>query len=136
MFSAEQCQTIIDEASPHVDPIRVRVTTCRAWKVPRNSATAKLVNAFGLPSSQAQVVRYGVGGSYDWHDDGSNRKSTVVILLSDPSSYDGGMLEFESRSGPIEAHTRRGLPLRFDASLRHRVSEVTRGERFALVVWE
>lgn len=77
-------------------------------------------------------------GCYGWHTDeeGTSRKLSVSIQLSDPSDYDGGKLQFGTRDDNImEANNALGSMTVFPSYKRHQVTPVTRGTRFALVVW-
>jgi len=86
-----------------------------------------------------QLTYYSCGDMYHWHQDSggdkySTRKLSVVIQLSDPEEYEGGALEFlgfESEKVPTE----QGTVIIFPAFNPHRVTEVTKGERFSLVAW-
>lgn len=86
----------------------------------------------------AQIYEYPEGGFLDWHMDiargyMSNRKLSMSVQLSDGADYEGGNLEFMDfeESGP------RGIGdlIVFPAFLQHRVSELTRGKRYAWVSW-
>lgn len=85
-----------------------------------------------------QVSRYAAGQHYGWHLDlgpgpGARRKLSITLQLSDPSDYDGGDLEF--RVPDIAASRARGSMTVFPSWTVHRVSPVTRGERWSLVSW-
>lgn len=93
-------------------------------------------------SEVVQLSEYSVGGHYDWHEDWSPlvypgfpiRKLSVVCLLSDPSEFEGGSLEFESfRGGKIDM--KKGSVIVFPSFLRHRVNPVTSGIRRSAVIW-
>lgn len=75
-------------------------------------------------------------GHYDWHIDVGGqkcaRKLSISIQLSDPSTYDGGELQFDHEE---PANTEKGCAIVFPSYKRHRVTPVTRGKRCALVVW-
>jgi PKHD-type hydroxylase len=108
-------------------------------------------------SETCQYTTYEVGQFYDWHMDGfSNpykkegklfnkiRKLSVTLVLSDPSEYEGGMLEFyESNVSPKqkpkiileEERPHKGSVIVFPAHIYHRVTPVTKGVRKSLVVW-
>jgi PKHD-type hydroxylase len=86
----------------------------------------------------AQVARYRLGGHYGWHMDlgegiYSARKLFLSVQLTPEQDYDGGELEFQFLEQP-EPRTQGSL-IAFPSFLSHRVSPVTRGERFSLVVW-
>ena len=85
-----------------------------------------------------QVSRYAAGQHYGWHLDigpgpGARKKLSITLQLSDPSDYDGGDLEF--RVPDIAASRARGSMTVFPSWTVHRVSPVTRGERWSLVSW-
>jgi len=61
------------------------------------------------------------------------RKLTMVTLLSDPNSYEGG--ELEAISPGKEVKLKQGHSLFFASFLNHRVKPVTRGVRHSLIVW-
>lgn len=134
-LSDEQCDAVIAEAAGLADPIANKTTECRAWRVTRHSFTHSLIQSLMVDKLDAQVVRYAVGGSYDWHTDGPTRESTMVVQLSDPADYDGCVLEIEAEGELITASRDRGTIMTFPASWTHRSTPVERGERWALVIW-
>lgn len=84
-----------------------------------------------------QLAEYREGDAYDWHTDlGPNsavyRKLSASIQLSDPSTYDGGDLEFW---GGKPVSREQGALIMFPAYTLHRVTPVTRGLRRSLVAW-
>jgi PKHD-type hydroxylase len=88
-----------------------------------------------------QVVRYGLGDHFQsWHSDAGTdryyqRQVSLSVELSDPNDHDGGVLEI----APGTVNTPRTLPRGgarlFPSRAIHRVTPVTRGERWALVAW-
>lgn len=89
-------------------------------------------------------------GKYDWHEDlnwtravPSRRKLSIVVQLSSPDKYRGGLLELDTNmagSGegmtPSERQIRgQGTVIVFPSFLRHRVTPVTEGTRHSLVSW-
>lgn len=74
-------------------------------------------------------------GYYNWHVDinKSERKLSASIQLSDPSDYEGGELQFDDNGGVADKE--QGTLVVFPSYLRHRVTEVTKGRRCALVTW-
>ncbi len=94
----------------------------------------------GCPE-QFQLTCYEVGQMYDWHQDlgrgpTSRRKISITTLLSNPTSFDGGNLEFfvsdVFRPAPKLAP---GDAVLFPSFMKHRVTPVTRGARWSLVAW-
>ncbi len=89
-----------------------------------------------------QIAGYSsdVQGHYDWHidlgtDRFSRRKLSLTVQLSAADAYEGGDLEFHL-SGLDSARMRRqGTLIAFPSFHEHRVTPVTRGERFSLVAW-
>ena len=102
-------------------------------------------NHFGFDglklTEPAQFTHYHTGGFYDWHMDNDIagkheppiRKISMTLLLSDPSTFEGGELEFMSKGK--SAKLKQGQAIFFASWLQHRVKPVTRGERKSLVMW-
>jgi PKHD-type hydroxylase len=91
---------------------------------------------------QTQIGRYKSvdEGYYDWHmdagppKDGVQRKLSISILLSDPSEFEGGELQFKG----IEDRkilTKQGSIVVFPSFIEHRVTPVTKGVRYSAVTW-
>jgi PKHD-type hydroxylase len=83
---------------------------------------------------------------FDWHLDvdwGSqlmhDRKLSMSIQLSDSDEYEGGDLEFEGLQAMSPAQLleqrQKGLVIVFPSYMKHRVTELTKGSRKALVCW-
>ena len=102
-------------------------------------------NHFGFEGMQitelGQFTHYHTGGFYDWHMDNDVagkyqppvRKISMTLLLSDPSTFEGGELEIMSKGRT--AKLKQGQALFFASWLQHRVKPVTKGERYSLVMW-
>jgi len=102
-------------------------------------------NHFGFEGMQltelAQFTHYLEGGFYDWHMDNDVqgkhqppvRKISMTLLLSDPSTFEGGELEIMSKGKT--AKLKQGQAIFFASWLQHRVKPVTKGERKSLVMW-
>ena len=90
----------------------------------------------------AQFTEYPKGGFYDWHMDADVnchfeppvRKISMTILLSDPSEFKGGDLEFMTQ-GNRPPQLIQGQAIYFCSLIRHRVSKVKKGVRRSLVMW-
>ena len=103
------------------------------------------LNHFGFENMEitepAQFTEYPKGGFYDWHMDldinGSHeppvRKISMTILLSDPSTFKGGQLEFMEKNKTSDL--KQGQAIFFASFIRHRVAPVTKGMRRSLVMW-
>jgi len=93
-------------------------------------------------NEQAQFTEYPKGGFYDWHMDAEVncqyeppvRKISMTILLSNPSEFVGGDLEFMSE-GNKPPQLIQGQAIFFCSLLRHRVAKVKKGVRRSLVMW-
>jgi PKHD-type hydroxylase len=81
-------------------------------------------------------------GHYEWHTDSSPadihvpRKLSMVMLLSDPSEFQGGDLQIKFHND--EATTlecKKGRAWFFPSYTLHRVTPVTKGIRRSLVLW-
>jgi len=98
------------------------------------------VDGFNMALDPPNILRYTAEekGHYDWHLDYgsafSNRKISFSIQLSDPSEYDGGMLEVTGMP-PNEETRKKGTIILFPSYVRHRVTPVTRGTRYCIVGW-
>ena len=102
-------------------------------------------NHFGFQGMRltepGQFTHYLTGGFYEWHMDNDVtgmkqppvRKISMTLLLSDPSTFDGGELEFMSEGKT--AKLKQGQAIFFASWLQHRVKPVTQGERKSLVMW-
>ena len=105
-----------------------------------------------------QFTKYKPGQFYDWHQDGTHiphkgpnknyfgkiRKLSVTVSLSDPKDYKGGDLQFDlsnpkqKNKRPIETITQikpQGSIVVFPSHTWHRVTPVTKGTRYSLVIW-
>jgi len=88
-----------------------------------------------------EVVRYGPGGHFQsWHSDAGTdrywqRQVSLSVELSEPSDHDGGVLEIAPGTVGAERILPRGGCRLFPSRAIHRVTPVTRGERWALVAW-
>ena len=100
-------------------------------------------NKFDIDSiKEMNMLKYGVGGKYDWHQDviykhPKERKFTFIIQLSDSNEYEGGDLEFfENNLGhdPDECREK-GSMIVFSSFLYHRITPLTKGNRYSIVGW-
>jgi PKHD-type hydroxylase len=63
------------------------------------------------------------------------RKLSRSLQLTDPSTYEGGTLEFLTGTRPQIAPRDRGALIAFPSFGVHRVAPVTAGTRKSLVIW-
>jgi len=90
------------------------------------------------------ISKYRVGDAYGWHVDnpimfalGNPIRSDLActVFLNNSDQYDGGELLLRTSSGDMKAKLERGDAILYPATSRHQVTEVTRGERLAIVFW-
>lgn len=103
--------------------------------------------AFGFDIAGFRSVQFteydgAVEGKYDWHEDNSwkgttpfDRKLSMVIQLSDSSTYEGGKLELANDPFDEKVFANQGDVIIFPSFNRHRVIPVTKGMRYSLVTW-
>ena len=96
-----------------------------------------------------QITRYRKGEFYNFHKDGRGdhlvanggfvRKLSMTVLLND--NYEGGDFQFaQINDGKIKIHTpdfngKQGSMVMFPSDMDHRITPVTKGTRYSLVVW-
>lgn len=99
--------------------------------------------AFGIEVNsmfdKMQLTRYLPGDRYTWHEDAAlglhrRRKLSFTLQLTDPSTFEGGGLEFSSGKVQSPGNDLGALAV-FPSFLMHQAVEVTKGERWALVGW-
>ena len=88
-----------------------------------------------------QFSEYTGGDHYTWHTDTGNnmdnvcRKLSTVILLSDPKDFEGGDFEVFNGDKVDKPFSRQGSVVVMDSRDWHRVTPVTKGVRYSLVMW-
>jgi hypothetical protein len=90
---------------------------------------------------QIQLTAYDKDGFYGWHEDWAPfsvnttiRKVSVVALLSDPSEFEGGILQIDVGACQ-DIEMKRGSVVAFPSFLTHQVTPVTSGKRYSAVCW-
>jgi PKHD-type hydroxylase len=93
---------------------------------------------------QLSIYDESVQGFYSWHTDATiynmSRKISMSIPLSSPAEYVGGELQFMA-SGigvggvPGSVLQPKGGVIAFPSFEMHRVTPVTKGRRYSLVIW-
>jgi PKHD-type hydroxylase len=120
-----------------------------AWAMDRMVGLVARANreGFGFDLSDfgesAQIARYGADrqGHFDWHSDigagiwAARRKLTVVVQLSPPEDYAGGVLEIRPDSNVQAMPRAQGTAVIFPSFVLHRVTPVTAGKRLSLTLW-
>ena len=93
-----------------------------------------------------QLTRYvAPAGHYDFHmdsngytsrqEDGLTRKLSMSVLLNDSSEFEGGDFTFYVSAEPYSVDMGKGDIIVFPSYNLHKVSQVTKGTRYSLVVW-
>jgi len=99
----------------------------------------------GLETPQFALYSSKVKGHYDWHIDTAwqndvmfHRKLTIIVQLSDPQDYEGGVFEiqnFGATKKQLFEMKKKGSVIVFPSFLEHRVTPVTKGKRLSLTGW-
>jgi len=161
IIKAEECESIIAEFKDS-DFIEGKVNSglqdarCTSihWVDPRYllnraiqhfmlEANTELFNYAMETSETLQFGKYEVGGKYDWHQDVSSvneekhRKLSTTVQLSNPDDYEGGDFQFfNGEQEPDDLKIRKqGSVIVFDSRDWHRLTPVTKGVRYSLVLW-
>ena len=94
-----------------------------------------------VSAEECQITRYTPGEFYTWHkdglgshkevyDNGNTRKISLSVTLN--SDFEGGELQFHG----LTTHTlEAGSIVVFPSFLDHRVTPVTKGIRYSLIIW-
>jgi len=94
---------------------------------------------YGLTESLQFSEYNSPGGKYDAHIDklthGVIRKLSIVLQLSDPSTYTGGEFQLLDNGDPETLQKEQGTLLVFPSYTLHRVCPVTSNVRYSLVGW-
>lgn len=138
------------------------IRSCEVSYLPVDENTTWLWDKIGRLTSQAnydlfmynisrlECLQYTIynsteNGHYDFHRDTSlfgyrknDRKISGILMLSDPSEYEGGDLEIDiggDMKFTILNSLKKGDVVFFDSNFSHRVTEVTSGSRQVIVFW-
>lgn len=116
------------EAKPLLDKIRQNILTDRA------------VGSYAFPHAvmSLRVARYTLGDGYGWHFDmphleGLRTDLSFTVFLND--DFTGGELELDFGHHQFKIKGNAGQMLLYPTGVRHRVCEVTEGERLCVVGW-
>lgn len=87
-----------------------------------------------------RASRYREGDHYDWHTDlptmeGARTDLSFTLFLSGKDDYDGGELELNHGEYIGRFKGEPGQAIIYPTGVRHRVTEVNRGERLVIVGW-
>ena len=81
-----------------------------------------------------------IKGHYDWHIDAgrgepATRKISFTAQLSNPTDYEGCELIVNDHCNEVTGILERGSVSLFPSYMPHTVTDISKGERFALVIW-
>ena len=84
--------------------------------------------------------KYPIPGHYNWHVDAgqgepATRKISLTAQLTDPLEYDGCDLVINNLGQEIVGTKEQGSIHLFPSNMMHCVTDITRGVRYALVIW-
>lgn len=149
LFTKEECQYILDQASSWVKNVGYLETGFKEPNYDRvneesyiNSDSIKDMfveklsefNIIDIPK-EFKILKYSKGGYFGMHKDSGwnlpDRKLTIIIQLSDHSSYKGGTMVVEDTVFEKEI----GNTIVFDANSYHELKFVEEGERYVAVLW-
>ena len=111
-------------------------------KVGKALAGNALFRSAARPQRMTRLIlsRYRQGQTYGLHVDdaimqGLRTDLSFTLFLAPPDSYDGGALVIEDRFEARAIKLAAGDLILYPSTTLHRVEEVTRGERLAVVGW-
>lgn len=89
------------------------------------------------------LSRYRVGMGYGTHIDNPIRRVpvpmrldlSITVFLNEPDTYDGGELVIETPYGEKAIKLPAGDAVLYPTTMLHRVADISRGERLAVVTW-
>ena len=139
---------VYDPKVRSVDTYQIELTDETRWIFNKICTAVGKVNSeyykfdlLGITHS-LQLLHYKAteNGHYDWHIDSgpgscSTRKISLSIPLTERDAYEGGNLEINDQGEEIKAIDEQGSITFFPSYALHRVSPVTKGERWVIVAW-
>ena len=147
-IGAGKSEGTYDPSIRSVDTYNLELNDETRWMFERIGAAVATVNAehyrFDLMgiTHAVQLLHYKASenGKYDWHIDAgegssSTRKLSLSVPLTLKSSYKGGDLELMNNGSHMQAYTEMGSITFFPSYMPHRVTPVTEGDRWVIVVW-
>lgn len=105
---------------------------------------AFLLDNFAADVESVQLTQYEKDQGYVWHSDTgstmhsfhSRRRISITVQLTDPSEYEGGVLQLYFGHGEtFDMPKQQGAVIMFPSYVIHQVTPVTRGVRRSVVSW-
>lgn len=140
----------IDKSIRSANIFYIDNTPDNRWIFEKVSSLVSIVNTFHFDYEISgifhgiQLIHYTTDldkpGHYDWHVDAGNgnvatRKISFTAQLSDPSEYEGCDLVINNHGTDITGTREQGSIHMFPSYMLHQVTNITKGERYALVIW-
>lgn len=134
----EKSRMEADQADPVTAGLSLRIRTTLS----KNTTFASYARP--LRWTRLRFGRYGVGDGFGAHVDAPMMTTTegpmrsdlsFTLFLADPETYDGGALVMDAMDGQREIRLGAGDIVVYPTTVPHRVSPVTRGERWVCVGW-
>jgi PKHD-type hydroxylase len=141
----EHAEGVVDTVKRRTDIVWQETTQpigciCKCYMEMANQSAEWGYSMGALQNIQLSRYKSTNEGHYDWHMDASapqngvQRKLSCVILLNDPSEFEGGVLQFEGMEDQ-NVLDKQGSIIVFPSFVRHRVTPVTKGVRYTAVAW-
>lgn len=93
-----------------------------------------------LIGHQLYFIKYNVGDYIKRHNDiwqtytSAGRVYSLVAQMTNPDDYEGGNTIIYDENGPVVLSKQLGDGVIFPSSMDHELTEITKGERFSLVI--
>jgi len=105
-----------------------------------NEYRKSFIEGFPFRINEIQVLKYGVGGHYDFHvDHGETIPRTISLIFFVNDDYEGGNLIFKKPNGPeqLSIEKKKNTLVIWPSNFLypHGVSPVKSGERLSVVSW-
>jgi hypothetical protein len=157
IFSEEECNSIIaladkfqfpkfrwgdywDMSNPILDEFLVQPECSVFLNHDQRKYFLEKFKPFKLKSfpKRIKILKYTEGIGMKMHIDnrGTDGKlKSICVQLSPSINYEGGNLGFLLNNKIVEASREVGNSIMFSCSVRHRISPVTTGVRYSVVIW-
>jgi len=111
----------------------------RIWQVALAVNKIYKINIDSFELAQIAYYDEKESGHFDWHSDNGTtqmrRKLSISIPLNDPSEYEGGDIHFNAGGKIVAPAQSLGKLIIFPSWVVHRVTPVTKGRRYSMVIW-
>ena len=140
----------ISKSIRSADIFNIEINESNKWIYEKIANAVAVVNRLHFDyeisgiTHELQLIEYAadspIPGHYDWHIDAGNgepvhRKISVTVQLSDPRDYQGCELIINNHIHEVIGTFERGSIHLFPSYMPHKVAPITKGVRYALVIW-